>query len=90
MVGSRPAGYDGEEGGEERGTDDDAHGLRDAEAEGEERGGEGPGGGIYACYDPVGGVIAVSPGAARGRDGDEVAVAPEGVCVGGVLVHWTF
>lgn len=86
MVGARPAGDDGEERGEERGADDDAHGLRDAEAEGEERGGQGPGGGVDAGDGPVGGVVAVGPGAAGGRDGDEVAVAPEGVGVAGVFV----
>lgn len=50
------------------------------------RGGEGPGGGAYASYDPVCGVVAVGPGAAGGGYGDEVAVAPEAVGVGEVFV----
>ena len=90
MVGTRPAGDDGEEGSEERGAYDDAHGLFDAEAEGEERGCEGPGGGIDPCDDPICGEFAVGPRATRGRDGDQVAVAPEGVSIGGVFVYGTF
>ena len=42
--------------------------------------------GEYTANNPVAGVALPGPGAAVGRDGDEVAVAPDGVGVGGVGV----